>query len=479
LRDQLSKYLPLVLIVIAGILFFNTFRSFTTEQPSPEDTTESVATPTPTPYTPSAPAVSSAVQKSGVTLEKGTGSEIVPLGEVAVYTVTVKNGGAETINATLTDALPEELVLQKVVSATTGTTEINVDKNTLSWSGSLAKGEEARIFYGAIPPSTSDPGKTLSNVAILQFGGTTLETDVTITTQKPDLNLWHKFINLLAITLVWMNNVLINIGIPYSFGFAIILFTVAVRLATFPLNMQQIKSSKAMQELQPKLKALQEKYKDDREKLAQEQMAMYKEHGVNPLGGCLPMLVQMPIWFALYRALIQLSREGLLNEGFFWIPSLSGPVSNWGGGIGWLWPLPPSIGWGPALAYLVLPVLLVVSQLYTQKMMSPPSTDPQQASMQSVMKFMPLMFGYFALVVPSGLTLYWFTSNMLAIAQQYFTKTQLDAPPASAKKQPVKSPAPADLEPVPASVESAPATNPGGSTKSKDARRKRKKRHKH
>jgi YidC/Oxa1 family membrane protein insertase len=89
--------------------------------------------------------------------------------------------------------------------------------------------------------------------------------------------------------------------------------------------MQQSKSSKAMQELQPKMKEIQDKYKNDREKLAQEQMRLYKEAGVNPLGGCLPMLVQMPIWVALYVSLTQLSSEGLLNEGFLWIPSLAGP----------------------------------------------------------------------------------------------------------------------------------------------------------
>ena len=193
--------------------------------------------------------------------------------------------------------------------------------------------------------------------------------------------------------------------------------------------MQQIKSSKAMQELQPKMKELQEKYKNDREKLAQEQMKLYKEHGVNPLGGCLPMLVQMPIWFALYRSLLQLSREGLLNQGFLWIPSLAGPVSDYNQGLSsWLFPFvngAPPIGWAHAIAYLILPVLLVVSQLYMQQMMTPQTSDPQQASMQSVMKFMPLMFGYFALIVPSGLTLYWFTSNLLAMAQQYFTKTNI------------------------------------------------------
>ncbi len=409
-------------------------------------------------------------QEAGVTLEKEAGTENIALGQVVPFTITVKNDGAETINATLIDPLPEELVLQKIISATLGTAEYDLEENTFRWSGSLAQGEEAFLYYGAIPPTTSEPGKTLSNIASLEFGGTSLQAGVTVTTVEPDLNLWDQFVNLIAISLVWIDRFLNTASIPYSFGFAIILFTVTIRLLTFPLNMQQIKSSKAMQELQPQLKKIQEKYKDDREKLAQEQMALYKEHGVNPLGGCLPMLVQMPIWIALYRSLIQLSREGLLNEGFFWIPSLSGPVSDWGGGISWLWPLPPSVGWADAIAYLVLPVLLVVSQLYMQKMMTPATADPQQASMQSVMKFMPLMFGYFALIVPSGLTLYWFTSNILAMGQQYFTKTQIQTEPAAATDG-------KNNEPVPVAVESGVSADSasGGSRKRQDARSKRKK----
>lgn len=219
-----------------------------------------------------------------------------------------------------------------------------------------------------------------------------------------------------------------------------------------------------MQDLQPRMKELQEKYKNDREKLAQEQMAMYKEAGVNPLGGCLPTLVQMPIWFALYQALTQLSNEGLLYEGFFWIPSLAGP--SVAGGIDWLWPMPPSIGWGPAIAYLVLPVLLIVSQFYMQQMMTPASSDPQQASMQSMMKIMPLMFGYFSLIVPSGLTLYWFTSNILALAQQYFTQNNLKPATASVGK------------PLSASVVTSPIAANAEEDNKTDAKAKRKSRRK-
>jgi len=358
-----------------------------------------------------------------------------PLGQVVSFTVTIRNDGSETVNPTLTDRMPDDLALQtKTISATMGQAEAQGD--TVSWQGNLAPGEEAIIVYDAIPPSTSDPGQTLNNVVQLEFGGSTLEAGATVLTDAPERGIWGKFVNMLAVILVSLDRRLESVGIPYSFGFAIILFTVIVRVATFPLNMQQIRSSKAMQELQPKMKEMQEKYKGDREKLAQEQMKLYKEHGVNPLGGCLPMLVQMPIWFALYRSLLQLSREGLLNDGFFWIPSLAGPVSDYNQGLSsWLFPFvdgAPPIGWSAAIAYLILPILLVVSQLYMQQMMTPTTDDPQQASMQSIMKIMPLMFGYFALIVPSGLTLYWFTSNILAMGQQYFTKTSLSTSPTPA-----------------------------------------------
>lgn len=411
-------------------------------------------------------AITSIAQSNGVTLEKKASSDQVPLGQVVTYTVTIKNEGRESLNPTLTDALPGGLGLQTgTISATSGL--IETDNNVVKWSGKLAAGDEVSLFYEAIPPSTSEAGQTLNNVASLTFGSTTLEAGATITTQTPDLGIWGAFVNFIALALVFFDDTLESVNIPYAFGFAIILFTIVVRLATFPLNMQQIKSSKAMQELQPRMKELQEKYKNDREKLAQEQMALYKEAGVNPLGGCLPTLVQMPIWFALYQALVQLSHEGLLNQSFFWIPSLAGPVTYQNGGLNWLWPLPPSIGWGPALAYLVLPVLLVVSQYYMQQMMTPPNPDPQQASMNSMMKIMPVMFGYFSLIVPSGLTLYWFTSNILALIQQYFTQTNM---------KPATTPAGAPLRtPVTASPI---ATNSEENSKDTNVKPKRKSRRK-
>ncbi|MCB9076680.1 MAG: membrane protein insertase YidC [Anaerolineaceae bacterium] len=422
-------------------------------------------------------AIEQIAKQAGVTLEKSANSDVVALGSVVSYTIKIKNESGKAIEASLTDelpAVPDGLALQtRSITANIGTAE--GQDNTVLWSGNLENGKEATILYTAIPPSTSSLQENLENTAVLQFGENTLQATASIKTEPPTLSVWGRFVNFIATALVFFDKSLESIGLPYAFGFAIIIFTLLVRGATFPLNLQQIKSSKAMQALQPKLKELQEKHKGDREKLAQEQMRLYKEHGVNPLGGCLPMLVQMPIWIALYRALIQLSSQGLLTEGFFWIPSLSGPVSTWGGGLGWLWPLPPAIGWPSALAYLVMPVLLVVSQLYMQNLMTPPSTDPQQAQMQSMMKFMPLMFGYFALIVPSGLTLYWFTSNVLGVAQHYFTKTQFDTKPKTSEP-PVGSSAP-----VPASAStstSLPGATSEGDDKGKNGKSKRKSRRK-
>lgn len=375
----------------------------------------------------------SVVQDAGVTLEKTASANEVELGQVVTFTVTIKNESNKAIDFNLIDQMPEGLSLAlqtHSISATLGV--FNNENNTLTWSGTLPQGQEAVVIYHGIPPSTDAPGKTINNVAKLEFGQTRLEASATITTKPHELGIWGHLVNYIALSLVYLDKLLEDFGVPYAFGFAIILFTVLVRLLTYPLNAQQIKSSKAMQELQPRMKELQDKHKNDREGLAQAQMKLYQEAGVNPFMGCLPMLVQMPIWIALYNALSQLSHEGLLYEGFLWIPSLAGPVADRGAGGGfmppWLAPFPfgePSIGWLPALAYLVLPVVLVISQYYMQQMMTPPNPDPQQASMNSMMKFMPLMFGYFSLIVPSGLTLYWFTSNMLALGQQYFTQNSM------------------------------------------------------
>lgn len=231
-----------------------------------------------------------------------------------------------------------------------------------------------------------------------------------------------------------------SMGVPYSYGFSIIALTILVKVFTFPLSKQQVESTIAMQKIQPKVKELQSKWGNDKERLQMETAKLYQDAGVNPLAGCLPTLATLPVFIGLYRALTNVADEGLLTDGFFWIPSLAGPTSiadrDAGDGFGWLSLVDgaPAIGWHDATAYLVLPIVLTISQYVSQKLMSPTpdgEMDEAQQQSQAILKFLPFMIGWFSLNVPSGLTLYWFTNNILTTAQTLYLR-QAGAEPATA-----------------------------------------------
>lgn len=217
-------------------------------------------------------------------------------------------------------------------------------------------------------------------------------------------------------TLLWFYGVLFD-----NFLWAILAITVIIRLLTFPLTWQQQKSSASMQELQPKLKKIQDKYKNEPEVLQQKTMELYREAGVNPLGGCLPTLIQFPILIGLYRAitfslaaspiqLLNLSQHIYANTPA-WLPD---PAS--------LIPLNSQFGWLNLAApdpYYILPVLVVTTTWLQQKLMTPPTQgDGQAAAMSRSMQLtMPLMVGYFSLTMPSGLSVYWVVSGIIGFAQ--------------------------------------------------------------
>ncbi|MPZ13283.1 MAG: membrane protein insertase YidC [Chloroflexi bacterium] len=193
-----------------------------------------------------------------------------------------------------------------------------------------------------------------------------------------------------------------------SAGLAIVLFTLIVRTVMLPLGIKQARSQRAMLKLQPQVRELQKRFGNDRAKFGQEQMRLYRESGVNPLAGCLPLVLQMPIWFALYSSLINLSsREEAFQASFLWLPSLAHPA---------LPRLDDPLTW----TAVVLPLLTAASQWVVQRMSTLPSVDPQQQQMSRMMEFMPLMFLVFSFQVASGLVLYWVVSNMYSMVQQYF-----------------------------------------------------------
>jgi YidC/Oxa1 family membrane protein insertase len=197
-------------------------------------------------------------------------------------------------------------------------------------------------------------------------------------------------------------------GFLSAYAIALILVAVVVKTVTFPLTAVQLRSMRAMQELQPQLKKLQNEHKDDRELLAKKQMELYQEHGVSPFGGCLPMIIQLPILWGLFRAINLMGADPRFSGSrFFWIGDLSKPEAL---------PTSPS----PGLPLLL--ILMVASQFAYQKFMTPPTPsdgDAQADAMRSVMKFSPLFFAFIFVKFPAGLVLYYTTFNVVSVAQQW------------------------------------------------------------
>ncbi len=204
-----------------------------------------------------------------------------------------------------------------------------------------------------------------------------------------------------------------------SFGLTIIVLTIIIRGLMYPLTLKQLKVSKAMQSIQAQVAELRKKYAKDKQKLAQEQMKLYKQTGINPAGCLLPMLVQMPVWIALYQSIIKVLAT--VPEDFL---SLSKHLyASWPMAFSQV-PLENRFLWlDLALPdrWLLLPILVGGTQWVVQKMTTLPSVDPkQQAQSQMMLWMMPLMFAFLTLSFPSGLALYWVTSNVISIVMQYF-----------------------------------------------------------
>jgi YidC/Oxa1 family membrane protein insertase len=223
--------------------------------------------------------------------------------------------------------------------------------------------------------------------------------------------------------------------LTHDFGLAIVFITIFIRLALYPLFVIQIRNQRAMQELAPAMNELKAKYGSDRQRLGQEQMKLYQERGYNPAMGCLPILLQMPLLIAMYAAFTQaphLTGETLKNVLLPFVPNpLTGDqtldlTAHW---LPWMVPCPPAepgqaCGLGAPDPWRILPVLAGATQLVSSVMFQPtiqPKTvDPQQKMMQSMQYYFPLLTVVFAWGFPSGLALYWVTSTLFGIVQQYF-----------------------------------------------------------
>lgn len=273
-------------------------------------------------------------------------------------------------------------------------------------------------------------------------------------------------------------------GFTHNYGIAIILMTILIRVGLYPLMQKQMVSMREMQKIQPSMKAVQEKYKNDKERLNKELMALYKEHKVNPMSGCLPLIIQMPILILLFQVLREfkyhIPNTEIINGGFLWIANQVEilkdglPVI-----VGGLAAPEQLIGLGDGIfgiEYIgILPFLVGGSMYVQQKMTSTGSTTGKDGgSAQQTQKMMtimmPLMIGFMSFSLPSGLTLYWFTSTLLGIGQQYLTNkkmpTMVEIPkevvPGKKEKLIEKKPVSLKEEPWIPGYEGAGGENPSG-----------------
>jgi len=240
---------------------------------------------------------------------------------------------------------------------------------------------------------------------------------------------------------------LLGLGMENTYGFSILIFTVLIKLATLPLTSAQIQSTSKLQVIAPLQQKIIAKYPNKADENTKNQLLamLFQASNVNPLAGCFPALVQIPIFLSLYRALTNMVAENKLDEPFFWIPDLEGPVyvsttqtqesSNW---LMSIFTGSPSLGWHDTLAFLSVPAILFISQTLSQKVLTPPR-DPsrpmteQEEISQGVINNLPFIVAFFSVNVPAGLGVYWIFNNLITtlitvVLKQKFSSTEL--PPA-------------------------------------------------
>jgi YidC/Oxa1 family membrane protein insertase len=203
------------------------------------------------------------------------------------------------------------------------------------------------------------------------------------------------FFSILALPLFWLMKVFYNIFPNY--GVSIIILTILVRIPFIPLINKGQKSMKKLQDIQPKMAEIREKYKKDPQRMQKELMELYKRHKVNPMGGCLPILLQIPVFFALYKVLL-IAIELRGAPFMLWIDDLS--LKD---------------------PYYILPIIMGITMVIQMKM-TPSTMEPMQ---QKIMMLMPVVFTFLFLTFPSGLVLYWLVNNVLSIAQQWHVNRKL------------------------------------------------------
>ncbi|MBL6690147.1 MAG: membrane protein insertase YidC [Pseudomonadales bacterium] len=265
----------------------------------------------------------------------------------------------------------------------------------VSYQARKLRNQDVYLFGFTTPAISIPPGET-GVLAASFYSGPKDQYRLQEIATGLDLVVDYGFLWWMAQPLFWMLTVIH--GMVGNWGLAIIGLTIIVKILLYPLSAASFRSMAKMRKLQPEMMRLKERYGDDQQKFSQEMMNLYKKEGANPLGGCFPILLQMPVFLALYWTLME-SVELRQAPFFLWIEDLSA--------------MDP---------FFILPILMGVSMYLTQRM-QPEPPDPVQAR---VFKFMPIMFTFFFLWFPSGLVLYWLVNNILSIMQQWYVTRQIE-----------------------------------------------------
>ena len=233
--------------------------------------------------------------------------------------------------------------------------------------------------------------------AVTLYAGPKIQSDLKALAPDLELTVDYGFLWFLAQPIFWLLDFIH--GIIGNWGWSIVVLTLIIKLIFFPLSAASYRSMARMRAVAPKLQALKEQHGDDRQKMSQAMMELYKKEKINPLGGCLPILVQMPVFLALYWVLLE-SVEMRQAPWILWITDLS--ITD---------------------PYFILPIIMGVT-MFIQQQLNPTPPDPMQAR---VMKLLPIIFTFFFLWFPAGLVLYWVVNNILSIAQQWYITRQIEA----------------------------------------------------
>jgi YidC/Oxa1 family membrane protein insertase len=269
-------------------------------------------------------------------------------------------------------------------------------------------GETGIRMSVADAPVTLSPGETVRSQARM-FAGPKRYSLLKETGKGLEDLVDYGWFSFLAKPLVWLLNA--SNRVTRNYGIDIIILTILIKILFFPLTQKSMASMKKMQDLQPILVKLREKYKDDPPKLNQETMNLYKTYKINPLSGCLPMLLQIPVFIALYKGLL-VTIELRHSPFFLWINDLSAPEHLWDIAVA-----------GYTIPIRLLPLLMGIS-MFVQQKMTPAAGDPNQ---QKIMLLMPVIFTFMFWGFPTGLVIYWLANNVLSIGQQLIHNAQAEA----------------------------------------------------